>query len=309
MGAVAAAPARPDLLRIARGQGRGAGPARLAWLQLDEQAGSPAERCVSGWSAPQEAHGTALAAHDAELVGVWGRDPAKTEAVRASASGFTDLDLLLAERRGGHGRPPAESRPSWPCGRRPPDATCCSTSPWPCPWTAPTRWPGRWPPAGSPRWSSSPCASCPSRLVEAAAGGWGDVFTEPAAPPDAAWRRAPWAAPTVLTIPTLVPGPAAAGTGSRRDPTWSSDGAAPPDPDPQQQTVPAATQARPPALGARAAPPFELAHTLGEAIRYSRPWSRRAPPPTPVTRLGANRGVLDAAERFFSARTPRRCCG
>jgi predicted dehydrogenase len=48
----------------------------------------------------QEAHATALAASDAtELVGVWGRDPARTEAVaeRFGIAGHTDLDRLLAE--------------------------------------------------------------------------------------------------------------------------------------------------------------------------------------------------------------------
>jgi len=48
----------------------------------------------------QEAHATALAAHDdADLVGVWGRDPAKTEAAAArfGIAGHTDLDRLLAE--------------------------------------------------------------------------------------------------------------------------------------------------------------------------------------------------------------------
>ena len=48
----------------------------------------------------QEAHATALAAHDdVDLVGVWGRDPAKTEAAAArfGIAGYTDLDGLLAE--------------------------------------------------------------------------------------------------------------------------------------------------------------------------------------------------------------------
>jgi len=48
----------------------------------------------------QEAHATALAAHpDTELVGVWGRDPAKTEAfaARFGIHGHHDLDRLLAE--------------------------------------------------------------------------------------------------------------------------------------------------------------------------------------------------------------------
>jgi predicted dehydrogenase len=48
----------------------------------------------------QEAHATALAASDAtDLVAVWGRDPAKTEAAaeRFGIAGFTDLDRLLAE--------------------------------------------------------------------------------------------------------------------------------------------------------------------------------------------------------------------
>jgi predicted dehydrogenase len=48
----------------------------------------------------QEAHATALAAHpEAELVGVWGRDPAKTEAVAArfGIKGHADLDRLLGE--------------------------------------------------------------------------------------------------------------------------------------------------------------------------------------------------------------------
>ena len=48
----------------------------------------------------QEAHATALAGHpDTELVGVWGRDPAKTEAfaARFGIQGHVDLDRLLAE--------------------------------------------------------------------------------------------------------------------------------------------------------------------------------------------------------------------
>jgi predicted dehydrogenase len=48
----------------------------------------------------QEAHATALAAHPGtELVGVWGRDPAKTEAfaARFGVRGHVDLDRLLAE--------------------------------------------------------------------------------------------------------------------------------------------------------------------------------------------------------------------
>jgi predicted dehydrogenase len=48
----------------------------------------------------QEAHAAALAAHDdADLVGVWGRDPARTEAVAArfGIAGHSDLDRLLAE--------------------------------------------------------------------------------------------------------------------------------------------------------------------------------------------------------------------
>jgi predicted dehydrogenase len=46
----------------------------------------------------QEAHAAALAGHgDAELGGVWGRDPAKVEAMAArfGVDGFTDLDRLL----------------------------------------------------------------------------------------------------------------------------------------------------------------------------------------------------------------------
>jgi predicted dehydrogenase len=48
----------------------------------------------------QEAHATALAAHPAaDLVGIWGRDPARTEAAasRFGVAGFTDLDRLLGE--------------------------------------------------------------------------------------------------------------------------------------------------------------------------------------------------------------------
>jgi predicted dehydrogenase len=48
----------------------------------------------------QEAHATALAAHPAaELVGVWGRDPAKAEAVgrRFGVRAFAHLDRLLEE--------------------------------------------------------------------------------------------------------------------------------------------------------------------------------------------------------------------
>jgi predicted dehydrogenase len=48
----------------------------------------------------QEAHATALtAAAGTDLVGIWGRDPAKTEAVAArfGVAGFTDLDQMLAE--------------------------------------------------------------------------------------------------------------------------------------------------------------------------------------------------------------------
>jgi predicted dehydrogenase len=48
----------------------------------------------------QEAHATALAGSGhADLVGIWGRDPAKTEAAarRFGAAGYRDLDRLLAE--------------------------------------------------------------------------------------------------------------------------------------------------------------------------------------------------------------------
>jgi predicted dehydrogenase len=48
----------------------------------------------------QETHATALAASDhADLVAVWGRDPAKTDAAarRFGVAGHTDLDRLLAE--------------------------------------------------------------------------------------------------------------------------------------------------------------------------------------------------------------------
>ena len=47
-----------------------------------------------------ETHASVLAAsEDAELVAIWGRDPAKTEAAagRFGIAGFTDLDRLLAE--------------------------------------------------------------------------------------------------------------------------------------------------------------------------------------------------------------------
>jgi predicted dehydrogenase len=55
--------------------------------------------CGTGYWA-QEAHATALAAHpETELVGFWGRDPAKAEAAAArfGVAGHTDLDRLLAE--------------------------------------------------------------------------------------------------------------------------------------------------------------------------------------------------------------------
>ena len=48
----------------------------------------------------QETHASVLAAsEEAELVAIWGRDPAKTEAAagRFGIAGFTDLDRLLAE--------------------------------------------------------------------------------------------------------------------------------------------------------------------------------------------------------------------
>jgi predicted dehydrogenase len=48
----------------------------------------------------QENHAATLAASaDAELAGIWGRDPARTEAAAArfAVPGFTDLDRLLAE--------------------------------------------------------------------------------------------------------------------------------------------------------------------------------------------------------------------
>jgi predicted dehydrogenase len=48
----------------------------------------------------QETHAAMLAAHDdADLVAIWGRDPAKTEAAAArfGVAGHTDLDRLLAE--------------------------------------------------------------------------------------------------------------------------------------------------------------------------------------------------------------------
>ena len=50
------------------------------------------------WAA--ETHGAALAAHpDAELAGIWGRDPAKAEALadRYGTRAYTDADALIAD--------------------------------------------------------------------------------------------------------------------------------------------------------------------------------------------------------------------
>ena len=61
-------------------------------------------RCASGWSAPATGPRRRTRPRwpphdDADLVGVWGRDPAKTEAAAArfGIAGYTDLDRLLAE--------------------------------------------------------------------------------------------------------------------------------------------------------------------------------------------------------------------
>ena len=109
--------------------------------------------CGTGYWA-QEAHATALAAHpETELVGFWGRDPARTEAAAArfGVAGHTDLDRLLAEVDAVAVAVPRTSRPSWPPGPPPPAATCCSTSRWPCRPPPPGEWPRRWPPARWPR--------------------------------------------------------------------------------------------------------------------------------------------------------------
>src|SRR3954469_6145154 len=120
------------------------------------------------WAAQTQAE--ALSAHpEAQLVGVWGRDAAKAEAVAArfGARGYPELDQLLSEVDAVAVAVPPDvpaqpavraasaRRPTWPSGRPPPAGISCSTNRWPSPWRRPT---GSWPRSRRPRWRRS-CSS------------------------------------------------------------------------------------------------------------------------------------------------------
>jgi predicted dehydrogenase len=94
----------------------------------------------------QEAHAAALAASgQADLVGIWGRDPAKTDAAarRFGVTAYGDLVRLLAEVDAVAIAVPPDVQAELA-------ATCCSTSRWPCPWRRPTGSSRRWATPRSP---------------------------------------------------------------------------------------------------------------------------------------------------------------
>ena len=285
-----------------------------------------------------ETHASMLAAaDDAELVAIWGRDPAKTEAAAArfGIAGYSDLDRLLAEVDAVAIAVPPDVQAELAYGRPPPGATCCSTSRWPCRWTAPTGWPRRSRTPGWPRWSSHPAVPArPGRLGRAGRrrrrlagrrrGLAGDGVHRARQPlRRSPWRRAKGAlwdlGPHVLSLALPVLGPvqrvtAATGHGDTVHLVLGHAGGASSTLT-LSQTVPVAAahiglQVLGP--GPLGRPPLELAHpdAMGEAIRQLRPWSPPGDRPPLRRRLGRDTvAVLEAAERFLAAAPETRAAG
>jgi predicted dehydrogenase len=281
----------------------------------------------------REAHGAALAAHaDAELVGVWGRDPAKTEAAagRLGVAAHTDLDRLLdqveavaiavppdvqaelAVRAAAAGRHLLLDKPlalSLDAAERVVEAVAAARVaslmfftlrflPEPAAWVAETAATGGW---------------------HGGAGAWlGTVFSEPDSPfADSPWRRRKGAlwdlGPHLLSLAMPVLGPVrqvtgATGLGDTVHLILGHDGGA-------ASTLALSQTVPPPAAavgfevygpaGRSAIPPFHLVHlvALAEAIGQLTATVAAGGTAHPCdVRLGRDTvAVLDAAERFLAA--------
>ena len=280
----------------------------------------------------QEAHATALAAHpDAELVAVWGRDPAKTEAARRPLRHRRPQrpgPPAGQGRRGGHRRPPRRPGRAGRAGA-PPAATCCSTSPWPCRWTRPTGSPRRGrPPGGHPGLLHPPVPARGGRLdgaghrhraagTAATAPGWERPCSRAARSPArrGGSARAPCGTSARTCCRSPCP-PSARWSGSPPGPasatpsTWScATGGGASSTLTLSQTVPAAAEGIDFHLwgpeGRAAAPAFGLDHlvALEAAIGQLTELVATGASDHPCdVRLGRDTvAVLEAAERFLAA--------
>jgi predicted dehydrogenase len=286
----------------------------------------------------QEAHATALAASDeAELVGVWGRDPAKTEAVagRFGIAGFTDLDRLLAEVEAVAMAVPPDVQAELAVRAAAAGRHLLLDKPLALSLDGAERVAGAVADARVASIVFFTLRFLPelARWVEqaGATGGWeggtggwlGSVFSEPGSPfAGSPWRRSKGAlwdlGPHVLSMILPVLGPVervTAGTGSGDTvhlilghASGASSTLA------MSQTVPVPAghigfQVYGPA-GRSATPPFELAHlaALGEAIRQLAAMAAAGATGHPCdVRLGRDQvAVLAAAERFLAIDPGRR---
>jgi predicted dehydrogenase len=279
-----------------------------------------------------ETHASMLAAAaDAELVAIWGRDPAKTEAAAArfGIAGFSDLDRLLAEVDAVAIAVPPDVQAE--LATRAAAAGCHLLLDKPVALSV----------DGADRVARAVEAAGVASLVfctlrflpglaawveqAAGAGGWqggdgawlGTVFTEPDSPfAGSPWRRAKGAlwdlGPHVLSLALPVLGPvqrvtAATGHGDTVHLVLGHAGGASSTLT-MSQTVPVPAahiglQVWGP-TGRSATPPFELAHldAMGEAIRQLTATVAAGKTTHPCdVRLGRDTvAVLDAAERFLS---------
>ena len=281
----------------------------------------------------QETHATALAASDhADLVGIWGRDPAKTDAAarRFGVAGHTDLDRLLAEVDAVAVAVPPDVQAELALRAAAAGRHLLLDKPLALSLEGAERVVGQV--------AANQVASLVfftlrflpdvAAWVEEAAGvgGWqggdgawlGTVFSEPASPfAGSPWRRRKGAlwdlGPHVLSLALPVLGPAervtaATGLGDTVHLVLGHRGGA-------SSTLTMSQTAAPPAAwiglgvygpaGRSATPPFELAHlaAMDEAIRQLAAMVAAGATGHPCdVRLGRDTvAVLDAAERFLAA--------
>jgi 3-hydroxyisobutyrate dehydrogenase-like beta-hydroxyacid dehydrogenase len=83
-----------------------------------------------------------VASDRAELVGVWGRNPAKAEALarRFGVGGYEDLDALLGAVDAVAVAVPPDVQAELAVRAARADGTCCSTSRWRSRWSRPGPW-------------------------------------------------------------------------------------------------------------------------------------------------------------------------
>lgn len=281
----------------------------------------------------QEAHASALAASGhADLVGIWGRDPARTDAAarRFGVAGYRDLDRLLAEVDAVAIAVPPDVQAELALVAAAAGRHLLLDKPLALSLEAADRVAEA---VAANRVASLVCFTLRflpevAAWVEQAAGtgGWqggdgawlGTVFAEPDSPfADSPWRRAKGAlwdlGPHVLSLALPVLGPvdrvtAATGLGDTVHLVLGHDGGA-------SSTLTMSQTVPPPAAwigfavygpaGRSATPPFELAHlaAMDEAIRQLAATVAAGATSHPCdVRLGRDTvAVLAAAERFLAA--------